>query len=347
MEDIWNILFYSGNGHHRLGADILSHFNELLGAKLCFSHTDFDNFPDGESDTVFPNSANISDKPVVFYQSIYNEQLFMEALQSIWSLKMQYRASYLIAVIPFMIYRRQDHLENQAEVCRLKMAIDLLKAVGVNEIISVTPHSEHMETFSHKAGIKFHEVDLSPLFVSRVNTYLTDQPLVYSPDAGSIPRAIKVAKLLNCQVIFNLKERGLNNDIKITIDKAAEIEATIKFYHTRGFKEINFADGSMINGASIVMIEDEVSTGSTANQTGRRLRQLGAKEIIFLATHPVLTRGWRRKLLFENPFTKIVISNTIPRPYEKMTGGLIDDVFVALPIAEKLYKVLKQFDLKN
>jgi len=347
MKTIPDILFYSGNGHHRFGAEMLYNLNELLGTQSCFSHTDFEEFPDEESDARFPNFKNIRDKPVIFYQSIYNAQLFMEALQSIWSLKMQYRAIYLIAVIPFMIYRRQDHLENQTEVCRLKMAIDFLKAAGVNELISVTPHSEKMKTFSHEDGIKFHEVDLSSLFVSRINTYLSDPPLVYSPDAGSIPRAIKIARLLNSQIIFSLKNRGLNNNVEIKMDEEAEIKATIKFYQAQGFQEINFADSSTINGASIVMVEDEVSTGSTANQTGCRLRQLGAKKIIFLATHPVLVRGWRRKLFDNNPFTKIIMSNTIPRNYEKMTGGLIDDVSAAPLTAEILYKVLKQFNLND
>lgn len=345
MKTVSNILFYSGNGHHRFGAEMLHNLNELLGARLSFSHTDFEEFPDEESDARFPNFDQIRDKPVVFYQSIYNARLFMEALQSIWSLKMQYRAIYLIAVIPFMIYRRQDHLENQTEVCRLKMAIEFLKAAGVNEIISVTPHSEKMKTFSHEAGIKFHEVDLSALFVSRIKAYLSDPPIVYSPDAGSIPRAIKIARLLKSQMIFSLKKRGLNNNAEIKMEEEAEIEATIKYYHAEDFQEINYANSQIISGESIVMVEDEVSTGSTANQTGCRLRQLGAKEVIFLATHPVLVRGWRRKLFDNNPFTKIIMSNTIPRNYEKMTGGLIDDVSAAPLTAEMLYKALKQFNL--
>jgi len=70
------------------------------------------------------------------------------------------------------------------------------------------------------------------------------------------------------------------------------------------------------------MAEDEANTCVTANKTGRRLKALGAKNIIFLAIHPVLARGWRRKLFYENPFYKIILGDTIPRGYEKMDWRL-------------------------
>ena len=90
------------------------------------------------------------------------------------------------------------------------------------------------------------------------------------------------------------------------------------------------------------MIEDEVASGGTANDTGHILFKLNAKSIILLATHAVLTPGWRNKLLFSNPFNKIVMTDTIPRGYDKRTGGLIYDISLSKFFASSLYKILSR-----
>jgi len=337
------VLFYSGNGNHQLGAQILKQVTEYLGSTAKFSHTDFGEFPDGESDAQIPKYSNINGKVVVFYQSVFSTELFEEALELIWAMKKQYGAKHVIAVFPFMIFRRQDHKENMSEICRLRMAIDRLKHAGVDELITISPHSSKMAEFCEEFEIKMHEVDPSTLFASTIDAYTSEVPVVYSPDRGSIPRAIALAKLTNSKVIFSLKERGLNNDTKILPKEQKQVEEIIKHYTEEGFTDIHYADASRIKGQTIVMVEDEVSTGGTANKTGQRLKQLKAKEIIFLAVHPVFVSGWRRKLFDDEPFDKVIMGNTIPRDYGKQTGGLIHTVDTSGLLGKGLFKSLKPF----
>jgi len=339
------ILFYSGNGNHSLGAGMISHLEEYFGRDFHFENIDFGLFPDGESDNRIPRFTEISGKTVIFYQSIYNENLLEEALELIWAIKRQYKALHLIAVIPFLIFRRQDHEEKNDEICRLKMIIDRLKHAGVDEMITVSPHSADIDKFCQMFDVKLWEIDPSPLFASTIKTYISDKPTIYSPDRGSITRAIKLAKLTGGRVIFSLKERGLNNEANIKPEEKEEVDRLISYYQEKeDFLDINYADAGHIVDESIVMVEDEISTGTTANKTGRRLKGLGARKIIFLAVHPVLVHGWRRKLFDRNPFDKIILGDTIPRGYEKRTGGLIHDISVAELMAQTLYKALGRFE---
>ena len=109
---------------------------------------------------------------------------------------------------------------------------------------------------------------------------------------------------------------------------------------TFDFEEIYYATHDLVAGMIIIMMEDEVATGGTANDTGLLLRKYLVKDLYFLATHPVLTLGWRNKLLKHNPFTKIVFTNTIPRTYEKQTGGEVLDLSIAPQFGSVLFKIL-------
>ncbi len=336
------VLFYSGNGNHQLGARILNALREYRGDNSVFSHIDCDFFPDGDFDTHIPRFADIEGKPVVFYQSIFEHKFFEEALELIWAIKKQYKAAYLIAIIPFIIFRRQDHEEKLDEICRLRMAIDRLRHAGVDEIITVSPHSPKMKQFCDEFSIKMWEIDPSPLFAATIKTYLETVPTIYSPDEGSISRAVALAKLSDSRVIFSLKNRGLNNEITIKPEEESEITRIISYYQEeKKFSKIYYADADYINGASIVITEDETATGGTANKTGQRLKNLGAKELLLLASHGVLCPGFRRKLFENDTFDKVILGDTIPRDYEKRTGGKIHDICFAELIAQTLYKRLQ------
>ena len=150
---------------------------------------------------------------------MYTPELAEESQELIWALKRQYGAAYIIAVFPFLRYRRQDHPEKQYEINRLRMIIDRLAHVGTDEMIVVTPHSDQMAKNCAQYGIKFNAIDPSNFFAETVKTYLpggvNDNSHVYAPDLGSVPRAIALANLLNLSVLFNVKRRDLNNETDI------------------------------------------------------------------------------------------------------------------------------------
>jgi|SRR3989344_4378670 len=351
------VIFLSGNGNHALGREILINLSETLGEKCSFDHINYSKFQDGELDNRIPLYKKVKGKTVVFYQSIYNQDLATEALDLIWALKHQYGAKYIIGVFPFMLYRRQDpkmeinpdefnYKEAKPdEIQRLRMIISILAFCGLNEMLVGTPHSDSMEKYAKESGIIFHEIDVSRIFSNMIQTLIKDNERnlirVYSPDWGSVPRAIKVAKILNCPVLFNLKDRKIDGETKIVEAELKDIEDKITWAkETFDFEEIYYATHDLVAGMIIIMMEDEVATGGTANDTGLLLRKYLVKDLYFLATHPVLTLGWRNKLLKHNPFTKIVFTNTIPRTYEKQTGGEVLDLSIAPQFGSVLFKIL-------
>jgi phosphoribosylpyrophosphate synthetase len=216
---------------------------------------------------------------------------------------------------------------------------------GVDEMIVATPHSPVMAAACKEFGMVFHEIDPSSLFAERVKTFVPDEDIknvcAYAPDFGSIERAIKFAKVMNCPVLFNLKDRKIYNETSIAETDNERIKTILdKVKDEYEFDDIHYITKELVEGKVFVMTEDEAASCGTANKTGILLRDNGAKYLFLVVTHPVLTSGWREKLLYKNPFGKIMMTDSIRRGYEKSTGGHIVDISIAPLIASKLFKIL-------
>lgn len=259
--------------------------------------------------------------------------------------KKQYGAKKIIAVISFLFTRRTDHEEPEYnfEINYLRFCLEILAFAGVDIIISCTPHSEAMSKISQEVGIEFIPVymDFSPTIKTITPK---DEPLVfYSPDEGSVLRAVYHARnFYNSKVVFDFKRRKLNNKTEILesldVDEIKKIkELALERF---GYDQVFHSDEVDISGFQVVMIEDELASGGTANTTARKLIMKGAKSIIFAFTHPVCTTGWKSSLFFENPFIRIMSTDSIPRGPEKRTMGRILDISVARDLSSAIYKKL-------
>ncbi len=365
MKNVEKIVFLSGNGNHQLGSEILKELSELLGENCEFDHINYNDWPDGEPDDRIVKYEKIKGKTVVFYQSIYSQELQTEAFDLIWAIKHQYGAKYVIAIFPFFWNRRQDPISNENEkegpwskkilkpdeIKRLERSIHLFSVCGVNEMMVATPHSNAMSKLCKKYNIVFHEINPASLFATKINTFVRledrNKLRTYAPDIGSMERAIEMGRIFNCPVLFNQKNRAINSEISIVQKEENEIKELIlelkKFYK---FEDIHHMTHELVQDNIMIMVEDEIASGTTANDTGRLLQGTKAKSIILVATHTVLTPGWRNKLFNKNPFEKIIVTNTIYRGYEKRTGGLIIDISVASLFADSLFQILKSLENK-
>lgn len=346
MDKLEHVLFYHGDSPSELPEKILDRLEQYFGKYCRFSNIDYELFSDGEPDNRIPRYSKIEGKTVVFIQSFFKQKLFFDALEFSWAFKKQYKASRLVMVILFMMYRRQDHPEKLEEICRLKMAIEQLKNAGVDEIITVSPHSKKMQEFCQEVGIKMQEVNPLPIFASTVKTYLDpeDNCITCAPDEGATGKAREMAKLLGCPMVFGLKERGFDNEARLSKKDQKRIDQIItQNKELYDFDNIAYATKENVEGKTAIVIEDEASTCTTSTKFGYHLKNLGATKTILVAANAVLTPGWRRKLFPEEnpPYFKVIMGDSIPRGYNKKTGGKIHDDSVAWPIADVLYKSLK------
>lgn len=330
-----------GTGNHHLDHSVIDWINNTTGSNLKFKHIDFDAYPDGEADFRFTDPTSLAGKNMIIFQSVYDDIFEKELLDLAGAAKFQYGARKVIAVLPFMHYRRQDHKDKIQEIDRNYLFIRQLKACGVDTLILCDIHSEITLDNCRELDIEAYNVSGAQIFADRIQPIadiLRSDGLkfyVYSPDGGSIRRAYELARILNVPVLIDLKKRDFSGRLEIVRDEERLLEIRQKYEW-----EINFADGELVKDAVVCLRDDELATGSTGKMTGWHLRDLGARHLIFCATHPVCCPGWKRTFIDKSPFDMIIFGNTIPRTYKDETGGKITNVFMTKVIAQQLLKVM-------
>lgn len=343
-----DIVVVGGNGNHDLDKGILSSLNTLANTELKFSHLNIDVFPDGEADFRFLNwRLQVRGKEAIVFQSMATDtehtgqEYGWEFLQIVWALKHQYGVSSVIAVVPFMLYRRQDHPEKEEEIHRNLMFLQMIKFAGVDKLILCDIHSQQTMINCEQIGLPVWNVDSTKAFAGQLKPFVDvshregREFFIYAPDAGSVPRAVALGKLLEVKVAVSLKNRAHTGEITV-VDNKDVWERLVK-----EFGEQIFLAGHNLKGVDLCTRDDEVTTATTASKTGWRLRdEFGVNHLFGCFTHPVCVPGWKRVLVDSGPFQRLFCGNSIYRGYEKSTGGEVVTVDLAPVIAETLFEVL-------
>jgi len=338
-------LFFCGRNNKQLGLRVLSSLSNLLGRPegrgLEFSFIDFGLWGDGCPNDKIIDWTEIKGKNIVLFDSLSTRESMLEFIQLVMAFRRQYGAASLLAVIPFLLVRRCDHEEKAEEIAYLKHYIEILAFAGVTDMIVCSPHSDSIATNCEKVGIKFEAAYMD--FSQTLKTLVPkgEKIIVYSPDEGSIPRAIAHAKKIpGSRVMFNFKVRKKNRRTEIRQPSKQEIEAVIKKYSEEFEFDIYYINEEEIRGANVIMIDDEMSSGGTASSTGRSLKEMGAKAIFFAFTHPVCSSGeWKENIIYQQIFKKILAGDTIIRNEYNRTGGKIIDISTTEVISSAMYRL--------
>lgn len=341
-----DFLFFRGRNNKELGQKVLETLNELLGKpagnSFDFEHIDFGNWRDGCPNDKIIDYQKIKEKNIIFFDSIISKTAMLDFINLTYAMKHQYGAARIIAVNPFILVRRNDHEEKIEELQYLKQYLHFLSTAGCDELIACTPHSDYMGMTAENFGMKFRPVYMDFSRTLKTLVPKNEQIFLYSPDKGSIPRAIAHAnKIQGSIVIFDLKIRKNNNQTEIFDAAENEIEIIKQEYASKFNFDINrikHISEVIIKGANVIMIDDELASGGTANSTAKKLKELGAKAIYFAFTHPVCVNGWKLTTFFQNPFEKVLAGDTIIRDDTNRTGGKIIDCSTSDVIAAAIYE---------
>ncbi|MBI2406401.1 MAG: ribose-phosphate pyrophosphokinase [Candidatus Harrisonbacteria bacterium] len=341
---------YGGTGHHELDAEVLQLINRLTQLRLRFNHSWHNIWPDGEPGFRLETPERIQGRHALIFSCPVTSKLEGELKDLVTACKQQYGATSVIVVLSFLRYRRQDRRELNHEITRLRWFIRDLKHWGADQLILVEPHSlNHTQAYCKEFGLELHVADPTRLFADKIAPLVQtlggpDATRVYSPDLGSVGRALGLAQAIGARVIATPKKR-VNTRVEMVTREDFMKDITEIF----GADLPISCDVHDLRGLHLIMREDEIDSGATAVTTGRYLTQAGASSVHFIATHPVCSRGWKMRLFPFNdpqPFQTVWLGNTRPRgdgetEYEGGTDGKVTTVDIAPAIAETLIKVLE------
>ena len=200
-------------------------------------------------------------------------------------------ADTVTVVIPYFGYGRQDRKDQPRVPISSRVMVDILTALGTDRIITLDLHSTQIQGF---ANIPFDNLySRKVLYEAIMEENLNpDTTVVLAPDIGSVKMSQSFAKALQMHFALIDKRRFAPNKT-----------------------EINHLIGNLKN-LDVLIIDDMVDTAGTTVNAAASAIEKGAKSVIAVATHGVLS-GSAIQRIRQSKIKKIIVTDTIEIPLKK------------------------------
>ena len=200
-------------------------------------------------------------------------------------------ADTVTVVMPYFGYGRQDRKDQPRVPISSRVMVDILTALGSDRIITLDLHSTQIQGF---ANIPFDNLySRSVLYEAIINEKLDSKnSVVLAPDIGSVKMSQSYAKTLGMHFALIDKRRFAPNQA-----------------------EINHLIGNL-KDMDVLIIDDMIDTAGTIVNAADAAMDAGAKSIIVIATHGVLS-GPAINRLSQSVIKKVIITDTISIDKEK------------------------------
>jgi len=251
----------------------------------------FKNFPDGESYVRLEGS--VQDEEAVIVQTTSPPQdtrLIQLALLTDAAKKNS--AKKVTAVVPYLAYARQDKIFLRGEAISIETVARMLKAAGVDSLITVNVHQEKvLDRFPFAAK----NVSATSLLAQYFKQRGFEKAFALAPDMGAIHIVEEVKRVLGGECGYLEKHRDRYTG-QISVEKKA----------------------FDVKGKNVIIFDDIISTGGTIVAAARVLRDLGAGEVYAACTHPLLIDDAEKRIL-EAGVEEIVGTDSVPSRVSKVS----------------------------
>lgn len=203
----------------------------------------------------------------------------------------EHGAARVTAVVPYLSYARKDRRTKPRDPVTTRYMAQLLEAMEVDAVMTLEVHN--IVAFQNAFRCASHHLDTRRLFGRHVRQRLGDGPLVVaSPDPGGVKRA---------QLFLE------------TIESLTGRRAGFAFMEKR--RSAGSVTGTMlmgdVDGATVLVVDDLISTGGTMLRAAEACLDKGAKSILALAAHGLFT-GNAETVITDPRIDRFVVTDTVP-----------------------------------
>ncbi len=233
-------------------------------------------------------------------------------------------AARVTAVAPYLCYARKDRRTKPSDPLTTRYVASMFEAVGADAMVTVDVHNP--AAFENAFRCPTVALTAAPLFIDYVKGLRTkgvdDAKLcVVSPDPGGTKRA-------------DLFREALEDALRRPVGKG--------FADKR--RSAGVVSGDLfvgdVEGATVLIIDDLVSTGGTLLRAAAAARQAGAARVLSMVTHGLFMPG-AEAALTDAALDRVVVTDTVPafRLQAAAAKAKVDILPIAPLLAEAIRRI--------
>jgi ribose-phosphate pyrophosphokinase len=299
-----DLKLFTGNSNRALAARVAAYLDVEVGK------ADVGTFSDGEVAVEIQENVRGMDCFVLQSTCAPANAHLMELLIMVDALRRS-SARRITAVVPYYGYARQDRKVAPRQPITAKLVADLVSVAGTDRLLCVDLHAGQIQGFFN---IPVDNLFATPVLLRAVRERVAGEVTVISPDAGGVERARAYAKRLGATLAIIDKRRERANESQV----------------------MNIV--GEVRGRNCVMVDDMVDTAGTLTEAARALADAGAREVLAVVTHPVLS-GPAIKRVAESPLRELVVTDSIPLRPEAAECPKLQVVSVAELLGEAIRRI--------
>lgn len=201
-------------------------------------------------------------------------------------------------VMPFL-YESRQHKRTHRESLDCAMALEELVGMGVSNIITFDAHDPRVQNSIPLSGFDnfMPTYQFVKALFQRDKTLKIDKEhlMVISPDEGAMNRAVYLANNLSVDMGMFYKRR----DYSRVVDGRNPIVAH-EFL------------GSSVEGKTVIIVDDMISSGESMLDTARALKDRKAKKVVVCCTFGLFTNGFEKfDEYFEKGYLDCVVTTNL------------------------------------
>jgi ribose-phosphate pyrophosphokinase len=281
-------------------------------------------------------SSSIRGKNIYLISSPYNDKInnrsindhIMETYLLIKNCKIS-DASNITLICPCYPYARQDKKDNSRTCISAKDIADLFTTAGVNRVVCFDLHSAQIQGFFDIPCDNFYCINMIYDYLvdnHNINTSfdrgLDSDYVIIAPDEGALKRVQTYANKFKMPFMVVSKERDYSQINKVE-------------------KAVLIGEKKYLEGRTAIIIDDMADTCGTVIKVGEVLMSKGAKDVIIMVTHGILSGPALDRINKTDYIKEVVVSDTLPQDHNKNKCSKLKTFSIAPMLSEVITRLDK------
>jgi ribose-phosphate pyrophosphokinase len=228
-------------------------------------------------------------------------------------------AEHVTAVIPYLAYARKDRQTKPRDPVTTRYLAVLLEAAGADRVMTLEVHN----IVAYQNAFRCQSIHLDPrrLFAREALGLIGNSPVVVaSPDPGGVKRA-----------------QLFRETLELTLERSVG-SAFLEKRRSAGVVTGDILAGD-VEGATVLVIDDLISTGGTLARAAKACRDHGAAKVYAFAAHGLFV-GNASEVLRRSDLAMTFVTDTVP-PF-RLAPDLLDRQVRVVPAAPLFAEAIRR-----